>query len=109
MGIPMISLASHVYAGRRLAKGDEFEARGRQDARLLAALGRAEAALPPIATIEPRPQARQSSAQTAQIPDQMVDIPIADPDEGDEPEVEISPRTGRPKRTYRRRDMTAEG
>lgn len=26
----------------------------------------------------------------------------------DEPEREISPRTGKPKRRYRRRDMTAE-
>ena len=25
------------------------------------------------------------------------------------PEVEVSPRTGKPKRQYKRRDMTAEG
>lgn len=28
--------------------------------------------------------------------------------EAEAPEVEISPRTGQPKRTYRRRDMQAE-
>jgi hypothetical protein len=42
MSIKMKALKSFKYAGKRLQAGDEFSARGRSDARILAAIGNAE-------------------------------------------------------------------
>lgn len=39
--IPMVSIAPHIYAGKRLKVGDKFEARGESDARVMRALKRA--------------------------------------------------------------------
>ena len=38
----------------------------------------------------------------------LAETKVVEPEPVKEPEVEISPRTGLPKRTYRRRDMEAE-
>lgn len=76
MSIPMVALKPQIYAGRRLVAGTEFTARGRSDARLLLALGRAD-----FAMAEPEP----------------VPAPVA-----------VEPEVTKPKRQYKRRDMTAE-
>lgn len=80
MSIPMVALKPQIYASRRLAVGDEFTVRGRSDARLLLALGRADFAMAHAAP-EPEP------------------APVA---------VAAEPEVPKPKRQYRRRDMTAE-
>jgi hypothetical protein len=54
MTVPMKARRSFPYAGKRLKAGDEFQARGESDARVLAAIGHAERviaapAAPPIA------------------------------------------------------------
>lgn len=41
MSIPMTAKRSFVYAGKRVAKGQEFNARGVSDARVLSAVGHA--------------------------------------------------------------------
>jgi hypothetical protein len=42
MTVPMKARRSFPYAGKRLKAGDEFQARGESDARVLAAIGHAE-------------------------------------------------------------------
>lgn len=41
MSVPLQALRAFPYAGRRLKAGDQFEARGESDARLLCAIGHA--------------------------------------------------------------------
>ena len=77
--IMLKALKSHVYAGKRRAVGDEFEARTSSDARILMAVRLAE------------------RSQQAVEPAPPVVAPVA------EPEVR-KPR----RRRYSRRDMTAE-
>lgn len=87
--IPLIAVRTLVYAGRVVSKGDRFLASSEQDARLLKKLGRATDAHPPsvyrAASVEPEPPAEA--------------IPVDISDNGD---------GLRKKRTYRRRDLTAE-
>jgi hypothetical protein len=94
MKIAMIATKSQVYAGRRIEPGTRFEVNGSGDARLLTAIGRAIEA-PPAPEPAPAPVAPRQIAR--------VFLPKVDatetPDESDAPKV---------KRTYRRRDMTAE-
>lgn len=86
MSIPMVALKPQIYAGRRRAAGALFDARGQSDARLLIALGRADfAPAPAVGEIAP------------EISPQFL------PPVGAEPEV-----APKPKRQYKRRDMTAE-
>lgn len=123
MTVHMKTVKPLVYAGRRLAVGAEFDARGKQDARLLAAIGKAveftpEAKLPtptqlaPTA-LKPRSQQAQPASDFAPVvahaesAPQAVEIidpvaAIANP----APMVQASDRE-RTKRQYRRRDMTA--
>jgi hypothetical protein len=60
MTIPMIALKPIAYAGKRIAKGGRFEARGNSDARLLQAIGHAEVA-PAAAGAAPAPQSETKS------------------------------------------------
>lgn len=46
MTIPMTALRDFPYAGKRLKKGQDFNARGQSDARLLKAIGHAREAAP---------------------------------------------------------------
>lgn len=96
MKIPMVTLRAHVYAGRRLNPGDRFEATGQGDASLLKAIGRAEVYKPapvvvaPVLAPEPVFKLKDhadNAAETAAV-------------EGEE--------YVRPKRQYRRRNLTAE-
>lgn len=87
----MTTLKPHRYASRSLVPGDEFEASGR-DARILAALGRARLVEPPSAPAgEP--------TQPADAEQRSEDAPPAEPPADEAP---------KPKRKYKRRDMTAE-
>lgn len=62
MSIPMKALKPFKYAGKRLCVGDEFNARGRSDARLLSAIRNAEYCTAVIDT----------SAQSYQAPEQKM-------------------------------------
>jgi outer membrane biosynthesis protein TonB len=131
--IALVSLQRHVYAGRRFKPGDEFEARGQSDARLLIALKRADFA-PAMQEPEPQPAAATVAAvelpiaapvaiEPAPPPDAATDAPSAETAEptptpaDDQPAeqptqapAETAPAEPvKPRRTYRRRDMTAEG
>lgn len=86
-------------AFRRWKPGDEFEV-PTHEARFLVATKRAEYALLPVPVAEP--------VSVAADPVEEVAADEVAVKEEAEPEVEISERTGRPKRVYRRRDMTAE-
>lgn len=99
--IKMVSSTSHLYAGRRLKAGDAFEARGRGDARLLRALGRAVDAPAPAPVAEPVPALLMPKRQYVRKVVEPAPIafvsPLAEPEEAP-----------KPKRQYKRRDMTAE-
>ena len=128
--IPLTALKPFVYAGRRLKAGQDFEASGQTDARVLIAVGHADfapalaaepAAEPPrtadttaplIAQPEPASQAGEASAQVEDQPAQQVDIPAdAAPEQSAAPEPDQAPaeQPAAKRRQYRRRDMTAEG
>lgn len=90
MKITMITKKPHIYAGKRLALGNEFEVAGRDDARLLEALGRAER--------KPKIVAPSAPIPTYYRP--IITVPRT---------VEVAAESdGKPKRQYKRRDMTAE-
>lgn len=91
MKIQMMTVREHVYAGRRLKPGDAFDATGKSDARLLEAIGRAvySRSLPPAEPVKAEPVVEapaSESAQSEEVPGEYV----------------------RPKRQYRRRNLTAE-
>lgn len=154
MPIPMVALKALKYASKHLQPGDEFEARGTRDARLLIAIRKADFALAPaeplaapvaadaipapaqepaapaqaeetaaapVADTEPAsaagPVVEASEADTNSATESAVDQAAAGevaPGEiaaiAGEPQAdtEISARTGKPKRQYKRRDMQAE-
>ncbi len=107
MTIRMISLKAHQYAGRRLEKGDEFEARGAGDARLLRLLGWAESAPAPVAQL-PVLTAKVERFDPVVIGSMNVEPGATFSDSPAEP-VDAEPSEPiKPKRAYRRRDMVAE-
>ena len=90
--IPMITTKKHRYAGKLLQAGDAFQARGKTQARLLKALGVARQAVPAPRGADGR----------------IVFPPKVEPAEFSyEAQVYVYPE--KPKRQYKRRDMTAEG
>lgn len=102
--IKMISLKPHLYASKRLVAGQQFEARGQTDARLMIALGRAEIA-PVVAA--PAPVAPASAPRTYRTraieapTDFESPAPASIEDAAETPAVKTT-------RVYRRRDMKAE-
>ncbi len=95
MTIRMKALKSHTYAARRVKPGEEYNARGRGDAALMVALGRAQ-----IVELE----RRDVPALLKATP---VDAAVVEPGEAtDAVSALFKPAA---KRAYRRRDMTAEG
>lgn len=98
--VRMVTTKSHLYAGKRLQVGAEFDARGSQDARLLKALGRAEKALPSAPAPAPAPSPAPAVAPPEPVY-QTASVSAADPDAATEP-------TKPKRRQYQRRDMTAE-
>jgi hypothetical protein len=104
----MIASQPISYGGRRLARGDAFEAK-RQDARLLRAVGRATE--PPEKNTTPRnaratdkqaaaPDVHQAHADSdAETREQMSRKDMAD---------EAPKRPTKKNRAYKRRDMQAE-
>jgi hypothetical protein len=120
----MLSLKPHVYAGRRLKTDEEFECRGQSDRRLLIALGRAKDAPVVAALLKATPMKNVADVDApaemtfSQDTPAFVEWPTAEqlaPAERAWGEyeaaavvAEVSPRTGKPKRTYKRRDMVAE-
>lgn len=109
MTVPMIARKAFPYAGRRLSEGDRFQARGKQDARLLSAIGHAEVAPPVTAPTQAAPSflnvqfpERVAKTSKAYSYSRTVATKPALEEQAVEPEV-------KPKRQYRRRDMTSEG
>lgn len=98
MTIRMISLKPHLYAAKRLAVGAEFEASGETHARLLVALGRA-------ARAELKQEVAQTPA-TAPVVEAPVVAPAVKTPRRRAIDQEGEPEAVKPKRTYRRRDMT---
>jgi hypothetical protein len=114
--VELIAIQPHVYGGKRLARGDYFTA-SYQDAKLLKAIKRAKDAPPPdysylenytagLPNEKPQdpPPVESKSLQydTAHMeaePDAVV-VEV-------EP-LEAEPVTTRPRRQYRRRNMTAK-
>lgn len=123
--VPMIAKRPLLYAGRRVASGAEFEARTGQDARLLIAIGHADfapagasaeevetlmAAVPAAFVEEPPPQV------AAPAPAEEAPVFEAPAEPVSEPAAEVTPPAPaddvpavKPRRTYRRRDLSAEG
>lgn len=88
----LIALKPFTFAGKRVIPGQVFSSKGRSEVNALIALGMAEPAL----LLEPVPMVPQEP-----ISESVSMVATSE-------EAEISPRTGRPKRAYRRRDVTAE-
>lgn len=135
--IPLIARRSFVYAGRRLQTGAEFGARTQSDARLLIAIGHAEfapedaeddqAADVQIVAVVETPAPAPAAAVVETAAEAAAEVPADPPAQppAEEPSAEpvaetapaaapadgedVSPRTGKPRRQYRRRDLTAEG
>ncbi len=131
--VPLIAKRSLLYAGRRVASGAEFEARTGQDARLLIAIGHADFA--PAGEPDSIPFRADNVCTPADAP--VVDVAVSwerpapnasppfDPSPAvevvaeqpaAEPAAEVTPPAPaedvppvKPRRTYRRRDLTAEG
>ena len=118
--IKMVALRPHLYAGRRLQVGDEFEARGRGDASLLAAVGFAAVAvdsapkplpaLPEVVELHAEPVYSAPMPVAEPVAEEVVEA-APEPEAISQPEPELSPYTSRRaarKQTYRRRDLNAE-
>lgn len=137
MKVRMQAIQGFPYAGKRLHPDDYFEARGESDARLLEAIGRARRATdvhvasraPRAVVIKPAALATSAVAPdvAAMFPGGADQAQAGQSGEAGEP-AEAGAETGadakgeeqpaaspapapaaRGKRTYRRRDMTAEG
>lgn len=131
--VPLIAKVSLLYAGKRVASGAEFEARSQSDARLLIAIGKADFApagepdsipfradnvsTPADAPVMDVAVSWEHPAPNASPPfdpsptsEAVAEQPAADPvaDQQPAPPVEEAPPV-KPRRTYRRRDLTAEG
>lgn len=123
--VPLIAKRSLLYAGRRVASGAEFEARTGQDARLLIAIGHADFApagepdsIPfradnvgtPAAFVEEPPQvAAPAPAEEAPVVEAAAEAVSEPAAEAPPPAPAEDVPPVKPRRTYRRRDLTAEG
>ena len=125
MSVPMQALKGFPYAGRRLAAGDNFEARGESDARVLVAIGKAKrsapVALPPLPDLDLPPavapkrgrgnKALQAAAPVALMPDpagvaQATEQGTADtPGAGTAEAAPASASQAPARRQYKRRDL----
>jgi len=118
--IQLIAKRPFLYAGKRLASGAEFNARTHSDARLLIAIGHADfAPQGPVEPEEPQPwSVAQQPPETVaiEVTAQPVDeapaevLPVEEPasDAASTAPAEEAP-IAKPRRQYRRRDLTAEG
>jgi len=96
----MITIKAHRYAGKMRAPGDKYEASG-QNEKLVKALGWAKVAPPPDYFVpEPEPKPRSYARRDLAA----AEVSAAEPAPSTEPDAEAP----RPKRAYRRRDLTAE-
>jgi len=68
MTVPMKALKAFPYAGRRLVRDQEFEARGRTDARVLAAIGHAVVRVPLASPPPPAAGTYNTRVMTAAAP-----------------------------------------
>jgi hypothetical protein len=120
MSIQMISIAPHIYAGKRLQVGDKFVCRGQSDARLLRALGRAiDYTPPPVVEYKPPVKTVRKYFTAPAVVDDgeyvfpapAVSAPSAEAP-ADAPDFVDGGATTdaatKPKRAYRRRDMKAD-
>ena len=102
--IQMTCLKPMQYAGRRVQAGDQFEAYGESDARVLTAIGKAARYTPaPVVVIVPKivPRAILTTTPRAHVP--PLPLPPAPALTADETDDET-----KTKRQYRRRDLTAD-
>jgi len=118
MTIRMKSLKAHTYAGKRLQAGQEFDARGESDKRVLVAIKAAEVASPVVAA--PAPNIEPPKARTYERRDLVAETPVAAVPRAEQPVEQLADAaTGqaeepqlaaeaKPRRTYRRRDATVE-
>lgn len=90
MKILLVALRDHSYGGRRIKAGQQYATHYRHGADVLVKLGHA--------ALAPEPDPLPPAVAAALEPEPTYDYT-----------AELSPITGKPKRQYRRRDMTAEG
>lgn len=113
MTIRMKSLRAFPYAGRRLQAGEEFDARGESDKRVLVAIKAATVApraAPPIEPPAVAPRARVRRTVEAPVDSTLNAGVVADAATPGQASAEAlsEPEQAAPaKRHYRRRDMTA--
>jgi len=105
------------YGGRKYAIGEPVKMTDKHG-RLFIAIGRACLPKPPRADIPASPslpvtiveaRAEKEPEVQPEIETEIAEKSGGDYETEDMEAEEISPRTGRPKRQYRRRDMQAEG
>lgn len=98
------------YGGLRLREGVEFDVKGSRDAKVLRALGHAVDAAPAFTTtVTVTKYGRQDIKETAVAP--MPLLPARKADDKPPPPAELAAAAQdipKPKRTYTRRDLTAE-
>ena len=102
--VKMTSKRSHVYGGKRYKIGDTFEATGRSDARLLAAIGTATIEGPVVAPVPVLPLALPVMTRVVVPPVKAAVRPSWPQVQPAKVEPEEKPA---PKRFYARRDLTA--
>lgn len=132
MSVPLQALRAFPYASRRLKPGDQFEARGESDARLLCAIGHAtrhvqvpQAITDPVPDPAPvatkrgngyRKQSLEAQASTGSDLDSSrqgaSEAQVSEVGTAEKPEagtLETAPAAGDPaptRRRYQRRDLT---
>jgi len=114
MGIPLTALATFHYAGRLVMRGQSFSARSTSDAKLLTLTKKAKPAPATVEapTVVPSPVDLPVAPPPPHEPE-PVTIDVITPESPDvlpEPveTVEVTEDDAKPKRRYRRRDLTAD-
>ena len=110
--ITMTCLKPMQYAGRRVQAGQQFDAHGENDARLLVAIGKAARYTPPVVPVYVAPKSRAILTTTPQSIFQPEPVPTVEAVATDTAvtadDAEVHDADEKPKRQYRRRDLTAE-
>lgn len=99
MSIQMVALKPCTYAGKKQAVGDEFTVTGQSDATLYTKLGWAAVATPKPVVVAPAEE-KPKRTYARKVPEFQDTTPA---EVTPEPEPVV-----KPKRSYFRRDMTAE-
>lgn len=106
MKVSLSATKSFAYAGKRLSPGQQFYARGEQDARLLVAIGSAIHAYPVYVQETKVARILQAPEVPVFLAPAEVEVAAAEAEESEE--AKPAEEWPKKRRAYRRRDMTAE-